>query len=196
MTTDSTSPMPSFDGMANMFVTAGALISPAELHGLLCGQLSGGNRFDEQRWLQVAEEFLDAPKELDAGANRLLGECYRATLAQLEGSDFVIDLLLPDDDNELSQRITALSQWCHGFLSGFGSSGISGNTQLSAETADVLRDFAAFVQLDPDDQEDEESEADYMEVLEYVRVATLTVFMETGAKAPPANDSTGGPTVH
>jgi len=194
MSIDSKADVFTFDGLANLFVTLGALNSPAELHGMLCGQLCGGNRFSEAQWLSVASDFLEPTMPLDAEANQLLGDFYHITLEQLGDEEFGVELLLPDDDSDLGTRITGLGQWCHGFLSGFGGSGITGDTQLSAETSDVLRDFAAFVQLDPQDAEDDESETDYMEIVEYVRVATLTIFMEIGIGENDGETKT--PTLH
>ena len=42
---------------------------------------------------------------------------------RLRGDEMEFELLLPDDDAPLEQRATALSQWCQGFLYGFGTGG-------------------------------------------------------------------------
>ncbi len=174
-----------FDDLADMLLPLGAVNSPAELHGMLCGRLSGGAPLQVQQWLRLAWEFLDLSGEAGGEAALVLQQLHRVTQAQLRDEEFGLELQLPDDDTDLDQRLAALSQWCHGFLSGFGSAGIAGDRQLSADASDALRDFAAIVQISADEEADEESESHYMELVEYVRMATLTLFLEFAAEAPP-----------
>ena len=86
-TIDSQNPnaLPDFDGVADLFVSLGALNSPSELHGMLCGQLCGGNRFNESQWEKNALEFLDITTELDGHGRQFLDEIYINTLEQFKG---------------------------------------------------------------------------------------------------------------
>lgn len=194
MSDSNTEALPSFDRMADIFVALGALGSPAELHGMVCGRLCGGSRYSQREWINSALEFLDTTQPPDPDAEEALATLYRATLQQLRDDELGIQLLLPGDDVEMPQRVLALSHWCQGFLTGFGTSGVSADTTLSGDTADALRDFAAFVQISPEteEDEDEDNEADYMEVIEYIRLAALSIFMEIGIAA----DEKKPPTVH
>lgn len=185
--------LPSFDRVADIFVSLGALGSPAELHGMVCGRLSGGGRYSDEAWLKSALEFLDVSGRPNPEQEATLVELYHTTLDQLRGEEMGIQLLLPGDDAELAQRVMALSHWCQGFLTGFGSSGVTAETTLSGDTADALRDFASFVQISPDPDDGEDSEVDYIEVVEYIRLATLSVFLELGATD---DESATPPTVH
>ena len=169
-----------FDRVAEHLTALGTLTSPAELHGLLCGRLCGGARYDDQAWLEAVNNFLDLTAAIGGRQRAAFSKFYRDTLAQLQDHQLGFGLLLPVDEVEMPQRIEALGQWCYGFLNGFGTSGITRDTQLSADTAEALRDFAAFAQLDRDSDDDEQGERDFTEIVEYVRVAALSVFMETG----------------
>ncbi len=179
-----------FDRLANALAPLGVLNSPSELHGLLCGKLSGGARLSEVQWLLDAVEFLDFTQAPDPQIRDLLTEVYLVTRQQLRG-DFALKLLLPDDDELISTRVTALSQWCHGFLTGFGSVENS-NRQLDEDAQDMLRDLAAIVQIQIDDEEDDTSnESDYMEVTEYVRMIASNFYEDFAAAedvAPPASN--------
>ncbi len=179
-----------FDRLANALAPLGVLNSPSELHGLLCGKLSGGARLSEVQWLLDAVEFLDFTQAPDPQIRDLLTEVYLVTRQQLRG-DFALKLLLPDDDELISTRVTALSQWCHGFLTGFGSVDNS-NRQLDEDAQDMLRDLAAIVQIQIDDEEDDTSnESDYMEVTEYVRMIASNFYEDFAAAedvAPPASN--------
>lgn len=178
-----------FDRLANALAPLGVLNSPSELHGLLCGKLSGGAHLSEVQWLLDAVEFLDFTQAPDPQIRDLLTEVYLVTRQQLRG-DFALKLLLPDDDELISTRVTALSQWCHGFLTGFGSVDNS-NRQLDEDAQDMLRDLAAIVQIQIDDEEDDvNNEADYMEVTEYVRMIASNFYEDLAAAedlAPPAS---------
>lgn len=167
-----------FDYLADQLAQLGTLTSPAELHGFLCGRLSGGARYAEDDWLVSAFEFLNPANPIESAQRAELVNLYHQALAQLQDHQLGFTPLMPDDDCELTLRLEALGQWCHGYLNGFGTSGIGKNADLSGETAEALRDFAAFVQMDQDCEADQEAERDYLEIVEYVRVAALSVFME------------------
>lgn len=187
------SPPVQFDELANTLLPLGTLNSPSELQGLLCGKLCGGVLLSEINWLLAAVEFLDFTQAPDESVRLLLSRLFYTTRAQLQ-DDFGLQLMLPDDDYAISERVTALSQWCHGFLTGFGSAGAK--TDLSAEARDILQDLAALVQMSAEDDDDDDSEADYMEVVEYVRLAAAALYLEFGAPLPDAASAESTPTVH
>ena len=165
-----------YDRFDQLFKQLNATSFPAELHGHLVGQLSAGNRLEHAGWLDVAREVIDgrgSPAEAD---RVLLIQLYDATLAQLAGSGFALTLLLPDDEAPIEQRAQALGQWCEAFLGGFGL--VPREQSLSEEADSVLADFAAIAQVQTDLEESEANEVDFMEVIEYVRVAVLMLFSE------------------
>lgn len=184
-----------FDDLCNLLLPLGALNSPAELHGLLCGKLCGGEALSETRWLLDAVEFLDFTQAPDESVRVALSQLYHESKAQLRGEAFELALILPDDESEIGQRLTALGQWCYGFLTGFGSVAAGGHREISEESEETLRDLASIAQIDVDVEDDEESEADYMELTEYIRMAASSLFLEF---APPAMDAAEPqpPTLH
>ena len=92
---------------------------------------------------------------------------------------------MPDDDALLSDRLTALGVWCGGFLSGFGLSG--GNTDgLEEDAVSVLEDMVAISEVDPDADESEAAEAQFLEVTEYVRMGVLLLLAGVHARAVEA----------
>lgn len=184
-------PLVSFEYLNHLLVPVGALNSPAELHGLLCGKLSGGMRLPTDKWLIQALEFLDVITTEEHGVEgdpegkvqTEISRLYPVTLAQLEDQAYSFRLLLPDDDADLQDRTSALAQWCHGFLSGFGSAGVKPQAQFSEDSADALRDMAAIVSIgDGADEDEQESEANFFEIVEYVRLAVLTLYTEFGVE--------------
>ncbi len=175
-----------FDDFCNLIAPLGAINSPSELHGLLCGKLSGGADLTEIRWLLDAVEFLDFTQAPDERVREALAHLYHVTLQQLRDG-FGLKLLLPDDDTDLSQRTATLGQWCYGFLTGFGSVGKTYRI-LAEDAADGLRDLAAISQIAIEDG-DESDEADYMEVTEYVRQLAASLFLEYAAQTKASEDA-------
>lgn len=180
-----------FDELADSLAPLGTLNSPSELQGLLCGKLCGGAVLSEVEWLLEAVGFLDFTHAPNESIRDLLSRLFHVTRAQLRG-DFALQLMLPDDDAEMEQRLDALSQWCHGFLTGFGS--VGAKQELSEEARDTLEDIAALVQVAADDEDD--SEADYMEVTEYVRVAAASLYYEFAAEESGEAALSVAPTLH
>ncbi len=174
-----------FDELARLLLPLGTINSPSELHGLLCGKLCAGTALSETRWLLEAVEFLDFTQAPDERVRDALSRLYHQSRAQLH-EDFSPVLMLPDDDAEMAERLRALSEWCHGFLSGFGS--VSREEALTEEALSILQDLAAIVHISAD-EDDADEEADYMEVVEYVRVLAATLYQESplaGESEPPA----------
>jgi uncharacterized protein len=178
-------PALNFDDLCNLIAPLGAINSPSELHGLLCGKCSGGAELTEIRWLLDAVEFLDFTQAPDERVREALTHLYHTSLQQLRDG-FGLKLMLPDDDTDLGQRTATLGQWCYGFLTGFGSAGKTDRV-LTEEAEDSLRDLAAISQIAVEDG-DESDEADYMEVSEYVRQIAASLFLEYGAEINKASE--------
>lgn len=157
-------------------------VSPAELHGLLLGRSCAGAGFEAEPWLSDAADLLgNAP---EGGLRQALIGLQEMVKGELAGEDVTLVLLLPGDDAPLTERTLALAQWCEGFLVGFGLA--AGNRSLSGEAQEVLEDLAAIAQVQDALQESEDGESDYMEVMEYLRVAPLLLFSECSPPSPPA----------
>ena len=142
--------------------------------------LAGGRGIEP--WLADATELLGA--EPDDNVRQALVGLQEMVKGELSGSDITLVLLLPADDAPLAERAKALGQWCQGFLDGFGI--VVGNAPLSAEAMEVLQDLSAIAQVQSGLEESEDGESDYMEVMEYLRVAPLLLFAECGKPAAPA----------
>ena len=104
---------------------------------------------------------------------------------ELTSDDMTVVLLLPTDDAPLAERAAALGQWCQGFLTGFGLNSRD-SSALSTEATEVLQDLAAIAQVQDALEESDDGESDYMEVMEYLRVAPLLLFTETNKTVEPA----------
>lgn len=143
-------------------------MSPAELHGGLCGWLAGGGG-DVAGWPAkvLVDPALETP-EPDSPLDRL----RRASVAQLGDRSFGFELLFPDTDAPLAVRSGALFDWCRGFLGGFGLAAGS-EAPLSEESREALADLARLAAATPQDEGDDEDESALAEIEEFVRISTL-----------------------
>ena len=171
-----------YTAFATLLSSNGHPVSPAELHGLLIGRSCAGAGFDADSWLADAAGALEN-EPVDAVRAALLG-LQEMVKAELTGEDIAIVLLLPGDDAPLTERATALGQWCQGFITGFGLN--AGGKELSEEAKEVLQDLVAISQVQDALEESEDGESDYMEDMEYLRVAPLLLYTELAKPAAPA----------
>ena len=146
-----------------------ASLEPSELHGSLCGFVSGGGKYDRSGWFAavMADPLLSAP-----APESPLDQLYLASAAQLESPDFGFELLLPADDQPVAVRGDALLAWCRGFLGGFGLAS-GANPPLSEDASEALADMARIASSDLSYEEPEADAEALEEVSEFVRVAVM-----------------------
>lgn len=187
--------LPDFDVVANLLVEEGIqVVSPSELHGLIAGHLAAGSRMEPDTLFRSAAELMDVSGFKQEATKVGLLAVYQSTLAQFESTDMDFSLLLPDEDDELAQRVSMLGSWCSGFLSGFGLQGKHSNSSLSTDCRESLNDMGQIAQIELD-EESADSESDLMEVEEYVRMAALMLFTECNQPSENSAEQEQ-PTVH
>ena len=160
--------LPPIADVAQAVQRAGLGIDPSELHGALCGWLSGSGE-NTVGWPArvLADDSLPAP-EVDG----VLDELRQVSAGQLEDRGFGFELLLPEAEDSLQPRAEALFDWCRGFLGGFGLAA-GANPPLSEEAGEALQDLARLAQAAPETGDDEEDAHALAEIEEFVRVAVL-----------------------
>jgi len=173
-----------FDEIADHLLDQGVQASPAQLHGCLSGLLSAGAPEESEHGLDALQQTLglDLHGEL---ADRVM-QLYAFTALALRDEGFTFLPLLPDDEEELELRTAALASWCEGFLAGFACQIATSDTAagaLSQQAGEVLTDIAAMAQaVASDDEAEDEAEDSFCELVEYLRVAVVNIFLE-GATA-------------
>ena len=160
-----------YDGLARRLNEAGATQDPAEVHGSLCGALC----------LHDQLPTVDLVEGADGEALQPLLQALRDfSLEGLYDSDSGFQPLLPDDQAPLPRRVKALANWCSGFVFGIASHGEFELTQCTDEVQEVVRDLTELSRASLTDEEsgEEQGEADYAELVEYVRVGVQLIFLE------------------
>jgi uncharacterized protein YgfB (UPF0149 family) len=168
-----------FAEIASVLDSVGSAVSTPEGHGCLCGALCLSAEYPFERWLE--ELVPDQPQSAWEGdASGALQLLYADTARGLRGTEMEFEPLLPDDDVALERRAEALSQWCQGFLYGFGTGRRIDAEALPTNVDEVLRDltYISRATVDGPAEGDEEDEESYTEVVEYVRVGVQLIHDE------------------
>lgn len=164
-----------FDALQHGLSQAESVQTPGEVHGTLTGMLCVDNEASPARAVEDVEtEALSAA----------LAALREMTLEGLFDPDLSFQPLLPDDDVDLERRVKALARWCDGFLYGLSYSGEFKLDDLSGEIREVVTDLTELSRagLTADEAGSESAEADYAELVEYVRVGVQMVFLELQPK--------------
>ena len=173
-----------FDEVSDLFVSMGAGNSPSEMHGLLSGQLAAGKRMDYPQWLAEARQFIDTDSDFSAQEQEVLQFVYMSTLTSLADEQLGFYPLLPSDELPLEQRLNCLGYWCQGFLAGFALVEKQ-MTELPEIVNDAVKDLAAIAQVGVNESEDwdDSQDEDYIQIVEYVRLAAMNIFIEYAVEA-------------
>lgn len=168
-----------FEPLMDALGQAGVRHSPAELHGVVCGLLSTGSGRHDAEVLGVLGAHAELGGQWPAEVSASLLALRDLAAEGFAGESMELVLLLPDDGEELGQRVAALAQWCEGFLVGFGtgSAGLK-DSELPAGLQEALSDLAAISQVGlPEENSDDEEEM-FAQISEHTRMAALMVFTE------------------
>lgn len=157
-------------------------ITGAELHGQIVGEHLARQVRPFDQWLATLckeAELIDSLQEED---QQLLKNLYQQTPIELNRIDLGFQLLLPDDDYPIEQRLDAIAQWTQGFLAGLASAGVQ-DKQIQGEVKETIADLIQIAQIDggeigSDEEAGKEAERDYAEIVEYVRMAVLLLHAE------------------
>ena len=176
-----------WEEVASWLEEANAVNSPAELQGHLAGRAVAGEPLADRRALAVLSDCLAVePVSLEEN-ERFWREFAESVAEQIDDAQYQFALLLPDDSSQLPFRLLALGQWCQGFLAGVGSVIGDLDQQLDEGARELLSDLAEIAQISVDEQESDENEYLYAELVEYVRVAMFNL-AATLRQPPPVSD--------
>jgi len=180
---------PEYQALQDALECADADMYASESHGVLCGMICAAGQADLSQWLeQVFVEF-DLNNMHIKEASQLLAGLFENSKIQLNDATVDFQILLPDDNDELAERVEALAQWCQGYTYGLASGGLKKDQKLPDDTAELLQDMVEIGRAGhADGHAGEGAEDDYMQLCEYVRMGVLLINEEL-QPLPPSSDS-------
>ena len=173
-------------------------MNPAELHGMICGLIAGGLEAPGPEMLGVLASHASIRDGWGKGVSAMLVSLRDEAWQAFHGDSLELDILLPDDAQSLTERLMALAVWCDGFMAGFGT-GTSGmkDSDLPPSLQEAIADLVAISQVEAPEQEDDESESLFEQVLEHCRVSALLIFTELALiRRRQKSNNTAEPTRH
>lgn len=179
---------------AELLASSGIYRPVPEIHGVLSGIVcTGSSNHDVELALRILELEDDVPQIINNLMQMLLADIRN----QLKGGDYGFQPMLPDDDEPLASRISALADWCDGFIAGFAGAWVRDESSMMPETREVLADFSRIAQVDQDDEalSEKENEVNFMEIVEYARMAAITVYQQNAPAGLNVSDEEPGPEV-
>ena len=149
----------------------------AECHGVMSAYFIFNNELQMDLLRDHLVSGLDDHESLEQ-AYVVLDAIGENVMNMLESDEIIFELLIPDDEESIALRATALSEWCAGFLSGLGLGGFNNEQPLSSDSEEFIKDLAKISRLESQPKEDEDSETALFELIEYVRIGVLTLQQE------------------
>lgn len=172
----SNEPLPSFNKITQTLEAADLFTNASETHGVLSGLICGGVKLNGKSWQPHFNDVVNEGLGLPIKAQKLIESIYGQVVNQFTDDGLGFNLLLPDDEMPLDERAEAMSQWAQGFLVGFGMVQQALN-EAPVEIQELIRDIRDISQVSLDfEQEDEDSEIAFAEIVEYLRVGAMLCF--------------------
>lgn len=170
------------DRLEDSLQRCGASWDAAQTHGLLTGRLSVAGVAGGPDWLLTILEGVDENNAQRTECQKLLDTMYQSTYLQLSERLSEFEPLLPSDQDDVSLRTSGLAHWSEGFLHGLVSGDRSDELKerLGQEPlSDIIKDMLQITRAGLDEGADnEDNEAAYAELVEYLRVAAQLAFEE------------------
>ncbi|WP_417614639.1 UPF0149 family protein [Oceanisphaera sp.] len=172
-----------YDAFTSLLEHHNMVVTAAEVHGVICGLICGGMAQNDPRWQQhfnaLLNDDFELPTELKKAVNLLFSRVYEELINQSR-----FELLMPDDDEPLDDRLEAMMEWAAAFLAGFGVVQQELN-KASSELQEMIQDISSITQVSGDfDQEDEESETAFVVLYEHLKLGATLAFEEFGKGQP------------
>ncbi len=149
----------------------------SECHGFLCGQFCSSNSLATESWQEHLLAGIDESVLVD-DCLMILQKLADQVKIEILSEDISFDLLLPEDTVAISERASALAEWCAGFVSGLGMGGMPQKEKLNPDCDEFVRDVVSISKMETEMDGSEEEEASLFEIIEYIRVGTIVLHQE------------------
>ena len=177
--------LPLYDEILVCLADVGAVHSPAEAHGMLCALLA----LDVTTTPGQLFEYLvgqAADWKEDSALLAPLRQLFEETRTGLQDPLLGFELLLPDEEAPLDERLEAATRWAAGFLYGWLKAGRPETGNASPEIDEFIADCKALAVSAYQTRGEPRDEDVYLELIEYLRMGVLLAQEDSQPlRAPP-----------
>jgi len=191
-----------FEHITGLLHALGAEGNAAEGHGVLCGLLCSKGYVNSKAWIDemVDQDDAGTPQPLTDIPPEPLPEAlldlHSETVRRINDLNYEFRLMLPDDEEGLEIRVTALAQWCQGFLYGMGIGGVEDFSKLPGPVSEIAQDLIEISRASAVTDGSEEDETAFTELVEYIRVGIQVIYEELQPVPSAKDDQQPKPTLH
>lgn len=164
-----------YNALADWLTEVESTTSPAGFHGQIAGMWCRHTQLPDDLALDEVNRNTPAWAALLDYAAQVRGD--------LEDPACSFQPVLPPDNAPLAERVTALADWSAGLMFGVGSAGELDKDKASDEVKELLRDLMEICKISVEEDEDGEAEEAYTEIVEYLKVAAQTLYVELHPQA-------------
>ena len=154
----------------------------SEVHGLLTGLIAGGMFKESDDYLHHMAELFNNGLSVKGSLKKGLQEMVSDIFSQFESEDMSFELMLMDEDETLSDQAVELLNWVQYFLVGFGFNKRDLKT-ASNELREIIEDFTNITRMDTELEDSNETQADFYEIIEFIRISAVLCHQEFGKAA-------------
>lgn len=168
---------------------AGIELSVSEVQGTVVGAIANHLKTGlSPDLLKLIEPEADANDGRYSQLSELLYDLYRENSEILFESKEGYDLLLPDDDENISIRVDSLAGWCKGYLLGLLYNDRFSVDQIPESGAEIVRDMMEIAEAGAGADDEQEEDWALGELEEYIKVGSQLIFefifAERSSEAP------------
>lgn len=176
--------LPTFADLNQLLDKTANKMNPAQAQGFICGLLLRQSEHTSG-W-----EHLITGEDQAAPIADALRSFMKATAKQLSDFTFDFQLILPEDETDLSFRAESLTLWCQGFLSGMKTAEVPLTGHTSSDVTEAIQDIVEIAKMRYEEVVDnEEDEAAYTELVEFVRMAVILIYQELNGREGTTHSS-------
>jgi len=184
--------LPQFEDVARIFGKATLDIHPSFAHGCWVGLIVGGRHHSPKAWVDFLIQKPDGWATLSTPLQHLFLAMAESSIEQLADIHYVLQILLPTDDEMLDDRLHALREWCQGFTRALEDPVKNHTITLTGEALEAYADIIDVTDVSLEIGDDPHDEENFTEVVEYLRVAVCLIHHEILS----GNTQTGPATPH
>ena len=152
-------------------------ISPSEVHGTIIGAIANHMQSGiTPDLLRLIEPSADQNDSRYTRLVELLYEIYRENSELLLDGKEGFDLLLPDDDESLEQRVEGLAGWSKGYLLGLLYNSAFSIDQIPDSGPEIARDIMQIAEAAAGFDDEQQEDWALGELEEYLKVGAQLIF--------------------
>lgn len=159
----------------------------SEFHGLLAGLISGGMFKGNKDFLEHLSELFNNGMSIKGKVKIAAQDLVNDIYDKLESGEMAFEILLMDDEETLTDQAEELINWVQYFLVGFGLN--KRDLKLASnDVREVIEDLTNITRMDSEMEDNNENQADFYEVVEFVRVSAILCHQEFGTETTVPDD--------